>query len=69
MSKVVLTPTGKQFAEDTTGTGPKYDVLYYLYELGVPVEVDEVIDHLNTDPVKAQAILRALINEELIREV
>jgi len=70
MSAIVLTARGKQLAEDTWGHGPKYAILAFLYENNnSPKEVEEVIDHLKTDPIKTQAILRAMLNEELIEEI
>lgn len=70
MSAIVLTPRGKQLAEDTWGRGPKYAILAFLYEdNNNPKEVEDVIDHLKTDPVKAQAILRSMVKEELIEEI
>jgi len=69
MSAVTLTPKGTHTAEDTWGHGPRYAILAYLYGEGAPVEVDNVINHLDTDPIKVQALLRTMINDDLIEEV
>jgi DNA-binding MarR family transcriptional regulator len=69
MSAITLTPKGKQQAEETWGSGPKYTILAYLYGLNAPAEVEEVIDHLKTDPVKVQAVLRSMLNDDLIEEL
>ena len=69
MSAITLTPKGTLLAEETWGSGPRYAILAFLYEQKAPREVEEVIDHLKTDPVKAQAILRLMLSEELIEEI
>ena len=69
MSAIALTPKGKDAAEVTFGHGPKYAVLYFLYEQSTPREVEEIVEHLHTDPLKVQSLLKSMINEELIEEL
>lgn len=70
MSAIRLTPTGELQAEETYSSGVKYTILSFLYETsGHTKEVEEVIDHLKTEPVKVQSILRSMINNDLIEEV
>jgi DNA-binding MarR family transcriptional regulator len=70
MSAIRLTPTGVLQAEETFGSGIRYAILSFLYEAsGHTREVEEVIDHLKTEPVKVQSVLRSMINDDLIEEV
>ena len=68
MSTVVLTPLGKQAAEQTTASGPEFTVLSTLYEADGPVDFDEIVDALHTTEEKASMIVRKLITKELVRE-
>lgn len=65
---LLLTPKGQQAAENIGGKGADYAVLSLLYEVGGPVEFDEVAEHLGTDEVKASMIVRRLINQDFVKE-
>ncbi len=69
MSMLKLTPLGEQVARDTTGRGPEYAVISFLYESDGPVEFEEVVDRLRTDEEKASMIVRRLIAREQVKEV
>lgn len=66
---LVLTPLGQQKATNVDGKGADYSALSYMYEIGEPLEFDELADHLQTDEVKASMIIRRLINLGLVKEV
>jgi len=65
---LVLTPKGQQKAENVEGKGADYAVLSYIYEVGGPVEFDEIVGHFKTDEVKTSTIVRRLINLDLVKE-
>lgn len=65
---LILTPLGEQKATNVEGKGADYAVLSLLYELGSPVEFEEVVEHLHTDEVKASMIVRRLINQGFVKE-
>lgn len=69
MSAIILTNLGKQMAENTQSSGPKFAVLSLLYEANGPMEVEEVIDATHMDEDKAQMLFRSLLNSEYIKEV
>lgn len=68
MSLLILTPLGQQKAENVQGKGADFAVLSLLYEVGGPVEFDEVAEHLRTDEVKASMVVRKLINQGFVKE-
>jgi len=65
---LLLTPLGEQKATNVEGRGADFAVLSLLYEVGGPVEFEEVVDHLKTDEVKASMIVRRLMNQGYIKE-
>jgi len=68
MSTLILTPLGTQHAENTSSRGPDFAVLSYMYEIGGPVDFDEIVEHLRTDEEKASMIVRSLLRDGLIKE-
>jgi len=69
MSMLKLTPLGEQVAKDTTGRGPEFAVISFLYEADGPVDFEEVVDRLHTDEEKASMIVNKLIGKEQVKEV
>ncbi len=65
---IKLTPLGEQVARDTTGRGPEFAVLSFLYESDGPVDFEEIVDKLNTDEEKASMVVRKLIAQEKVKE-
>lgn len=70
MSAIVLTPMGKQAAENTANTsGPEYAVLSILYEANGPVDMDEIMEGTHMDDVKASMVVNSMINKGLVKEI
>ncbi len=69
MSAIILTPLGKQVAENSQASGPKFAVLSLLYETNGPMDIEEVIDETRMEDDKAQMVLRSLVNAGYIKEV
>jgi len=69
MSGIVLTPAGKQVAENAQGGGPEFAVLSLLYETNAPVDFDEICEETNMNEEKASMVVRRLIAKEHVREI
>ena len=69
MSAIILTPLGKQIAEDTQGGGPEYAVLSLLYETDGPVDIEEVMNITKVDDEKALMVVNRLINKGYVKEL
>ncbi len=67
---IKLTSMGITEAEKVSSkTGPKEAILSYLYEVGDPIESQEVLEALNLDDEKGVKVMRSLINSRYIAEV
>jgi len=69
MSAIALTPLGKSVAEDTTGKGPEFAVLSFLYESNGPVDFEEIVGETHMNEEKASMVVRKLINKGYCKEL
>lgn len=69
MDTIVLTPLGKSVAEDTTGRGPEFAVLSFLYETNGPADFEEIMNETNMDDEKCSMIVRKLIAKDYVKEL
>jgi len=69
MSAIALTPLGKSAAEDTTGRGPEFAILSFLYEANGPVDFEEICDATNMDDEKASMVVHRLFNKGYAKEI
>lgn len=65
---VILTTTGRQYAENAAGRGPEYSVCSCLYETGGGMEVEEIMDATHMDVDKARMVLGDLKRKGYIKE-
>lgn len=68
MNAIVLTSLGKSVALDTTGRGPEFAVLSFLYESNGPVDFEEICDEAHMDDEKASMLIHRLINKGYVKE-
>ena len=67
---IKLTSLGITEAEQVSAkNGPRDAILSYLYEVGDPIESQEVLEALNLDDEKGVKVMRSLINSRYIAEV